>query len=143
MVRTTSIVLACAILAAAVMSACAPITPPPTLQSTPVLVPITGTPIATVFVVPTTVPTAAASPAATDTTVAQPMPALQDISWQTAQEMILGGQVTAVSQAHSLQVSLTLRDGRVLHTVEPQIDEVIRVVNQCGEACRDITIATE
>lgn len=77
------------------------------------------------------------------TTVGQPMPMLRDIPWQTAQEMIQGGQVKEVSQAHSLQVNLTLADGRVLHTVEPQIDEVMRVVERCGERCRGMVIATE
>lgn len=324
MVRSPFLVLACAVCAAALVSACAPATPPPTLQSTPVMVPVTGTPFATVFVIPTAVPSATVIPPASDTraptapdtiilpancyrqglptyinreaglcfafpqkfTVGefnpgepailgpaldsspdplratltvqakpaagtsladhlssyaletgtspesvsgeitiggetgkvmdpvkgrpnaravlvlhgdnlyvlsfaptlkdtpaaqqtdvwkrgqqdmealytivagsfafltplvaaqppgtkQPMPMLQDISWQTAQEMILGGQVTAVSQSHSLKVSLTLKDGRVLRTVEPQIDEVIRLVNQCGAACRAITVATE
>lgn len=324
MLRTSWIVFLSLIFAGAILSACAPVTPPPTLQSTPVMVPVTGTPIATVFVLPTAVPSAAATPAAADSPAAppqdtfslpaicyreglptyidrmagfcfafpqsfalgefnpgqpavlgpaldsspdplratltyqvkpaagmslpnhlaayaletgtspetllgeltlgaeaakvmdpvrgrpnarvvlvlhgdnlyilsfaptlkdtpppqqsdawkkgqqdmealygtvtgsfgflpsavaarprgtaQPMPMLQDISWQTAQEMILGGQVTAMTQAHSLQVSLTLRDGRILHTVEPQIDDVIRVVEQCGESCRDIRIATE
>ncbi len=71
------------------------------------------------------------------------MPKLREISWQTAQEMIQSGQVKAVSQSHSLRVSLTLQDGRELQTTEPQIDDVIRVVKQCGEPCRDILIATE
>jgi hypothetical protein len=71
------------------------------------------------------------------------MPMLKEISLQTTQEMISDGQVTSVSQSHSLQVSLALTDGRVLHTVEPQIDEVLRVVNQCGERCRGVVVVTE
>jgi hypothetical protein len=77
------------------------------------------------------------------TTAEQPMPMLTEISWQTAREMILNGQVISVSQSHSLQVDLTLTDGRVLHTVEPQINEILRVIIQCGERCRGIVVATE
>ncbi len=40
-------------------------------------------------------------------------------------------------------MSLTLKDGRVVQTVESQIDAVIVAVNDCGEPCRDIVIATE
>ena len=72
-----------------------------------------------------------------------PMPALSQVSWQTAQEMILRGQVTRVSQSHSLEVLLTLRDGRVVRSVEPQIDDVLRVIRQCGPACAGVAVATE
>jgi hypothetical protein len=48
-----------------------------------------------------------------------------------------------VAQAHSLEVTLTLKDGRQLITTEPEIDAVFRVIEQCGERCADIQIATE
>ncbi len=143
-----------------ILAACAPVTPAPAVQPTAVIVPATVTPVPTVqpttaivpttgtlvltaTAAPTTLPTATGSPADQPTSPGGSMPMLRDISWKTAQEMILSGQVKAVSQSHSLQVSLTLKDGRVLHTVEPHIDDVISMVKQCGDTCRDILIATE
>ncbi len=65
------------------------------------------------------------------------------IEWQEARELILSGQVEQVVQLHSLEVRLYLKDGRVLVTTEPHIDEVFAVVDQCGEPCADIILATE
>ncbi len=63
--------------------------------------------------------------------------------WESARQMILDGQVNKITQAHSLQVTLTLTDGRVVNTVEPEIDAVLAVVKQCGDKCSGIAIATE
>lgn len=57
--------------------------------------------------------------------------------------MILAGNVAQVMQAHSLEVHLVLKDGRELTTIEPGIDDVFDVVDQCGEVCKDIILATE
>jgi hypothetical protein len=65
------------------------------------------------------------------------------LSWSEARQLILDGKVKQVMQAHSLQVTLTLGDGSTRTTVEPQIDEVIRVIKDCGDRCKSIAIATE
>jgi hypothetical protein len=65
------------------------------------------------------------------------------IEWEEARELILSGQVEQVVQLHSLEVRLTLKDGRELVTTEPNIDDVFGVVDECGEPCDDIIIATE
>jgi len=65
------------------------------------------------------------------------------LEWYQAVGVIFMGQVTKVLQAHSLDVFITLKDGRTLVTVEPQIDDVLKVIEQCGEICKDILIATE
>jgi len=57
--------------------------------------------------------------------------------------MILAGEVAQVTQLHSLQVTLTMRDGRRLVTYEPEIDVVIEVLEECGERCSDVILATE
>lgn len=72
-----------------------------------------------------------------------PAKAPASISWSEAKQMILDDKVKQVEQAHSLQVSLTLADGSRHTTIEPQIDDVIRVIKECGERCKNIAIATE
>jgi inhibitor of cysteine peptidase len=66
-----------------------------------------------------------------------------EVPWDEARLMILAGEVAQVTQLHSLQVTLTMRDGRRLVTYEPEIDDVIEVLEECGERCSDIILATE
>jgi hypothetical protein len=73
-------------------------------------------------------------------------PAAQDgteVMWNQAVAMILNGEVLQVMQTHELKVYLTLKDGRTLLSVEPEIDEVMRVIQTCGDPCKDILVATE
>jgi hypothetical protein len=63
--------------------------------------------------------------------------------WATAQTFLISGQVVQVTQSHSLQVILTLRDGRQLATTEPAFDDVLKVIEQCGDLCKDIVVTTE
>jgi hypothetical protein len=72
---------------------------------------------------------------------APPQPAR--VSWDEAQALILSDQARAVAQSHSLEVMLTLADGRQLITTEPQIDAVFRVIEACGEQCAGVRVATE
>jgi inhibitor of cysteine peptidase len=65
------------------------------------------------------------------------------IEWQEARELILSGRVEQVVQLHSLEVRLYLEDGRTLVTTEPSIDDVFDVVDECGEPCVDMILATE
>jgi hypothetical protein len=65
------------------------------------------------------------------------------ISWEAARQLILNGEVEMVFQAHSLEVWLTLEDGRRVVTTEPSIDEVFTVVEECGDPCAGIALATE
>jgi hypothetical protein len=58
--------------------------------------------------------------------------------WPQAEETILSGQVARFFQASSKHVTLVLKDGSILLALEPAIDEVIRVIERCGEACKDI-----
>jgi inhibitor of cysteine peptidase len=65
------------------------------------------------------------------------------IPWPDAESLILSGAVRQIFQAHSLEVRMTLQDGREVVTVEPSIDEVFRVVDRCGAPCAGIALATE
>jgi len=66
-----------------------------------------------------------------------------EVSWTNAVAMILNGEVTQVTQTHDLKVTLSLKDGRTLITTEESIDDVIEIIEACGEKCKDIRIATE
>ncbi len=72
--------------------------------------------------------------------------AVQDgevVEWETAVAILNSGDVVEIFQTHSLDVTLTLADGRVVKTVEPAIDDVFTAVSDCGEPCSDILMATE
>ena len=126
--RNSSLVLAVCILAL-VLAACVPApTPTPLPTSTP-------PPIPTLLPASTPMPTA--------TAVAGGMPMLTEFSWDSAQELILSGEVTRIMQAHSREVLLALRDGRTVRTVEPELDDVFQVVRRRGERCAGIQLATE
>jgi hypothetical protein len=51
--------------------------------------------------------------------------------------------VTQIFQTHALEVTLTLEDGRQLHTIEPHIDAIFQEIQTCGAPCADILMATE
>jgi hypothetical protein len=73
-------------------------------------------------------------------------PELQDgdsIEWYQASGSILSGYVTKVVQTHDKGVFITLTDGRTLKTVEPEIDDVIKLIQSCGDFCKNIVTSTE
>ncbi|MGD2179237.1 MAG: hypothetical protein PVG71_15605, partial [Anaerolineae bacterium] len=65
-------------------------------------------------------------------------PPVTEISWDEAKALILAGEVQQVTQLHSLEVRLELKDGRSMVTTEPQIDDVFDVVQACGDPCADM-----
>jgi inhibitor of cysteine peptidase len=70
-------------------------------------------------------------------------PTTTEMTWVEARQLILNGQVSEVTQLHSLEVRLLLRDGNIVVTTEPEIDEVFRVLDECGLPCSDVLVATE
>jgi len=69
--------------------------------------------------------------------------AKEDIPWSDAVALVVGGKVERVVQLHSLKVTLYLKDGGRRVTIEPSIDEVFKVIQECGEPCADILLITE
>jgi hypothetical protein len=65
------------------------------------------------------------------------------IPWDQAVELLRSGQVTMVVQLHSGDVSLTLDNGAVVHTVGPYLDAIFAEIQACGEPCADIVQAME
>ena len=66
-----------------------------------------------------------------------------EVDWNKAVGIILTGQVTQVLQTHDLKVFLTLKDGRTLVSTEPVIDELMGIIDYCGDPCKGTRIATE
>ena len=60
------------------------------------------------------------------------------VSWNHAIDLILDGQVTNTFQAHSLEVSLQLKNGEWVSTIEPSIDTLYLVLRKCGLPCEQI-----
>ena len=82
-------------------------------------------------------PQAIASPTPT------PNPFPGQVGWNTAVDIIHSGQVEMVVQLHSLDVTLILKDGTEIHTIEPTIDAVFQEIDKCGLPCSEIILATE
>ena len=70
-------------------------------------------------------------------------PASAEVSWSEAEKLILSGEVWQVAQLHSLAVTLYLNDGREIVTIEPGIDNVLQVIDDCGAPCSDVLVMTE
>jgi uncharacterized lipoprotein len=66
-----------------------------------------------------------------------------EIEWGQAEKIIMNGAVSQVTQTHDGKVILRLKDGSVFTAEQPQLDEVLRVIEKCGDLCKDIKIATE
>lgn len=66
-----------------------------------------------------------------------------EVPWVRAVSMILNGEVTQVTQLHSQQVIIALKDGRAVTSMQPEMDAVFKIIEQCGEKCGDIVVATE
>jgi hypothetical protein len=77
------------------------------------------------------------------TTNGTPTPYPSEVNWETAVRTIHSGQVGTLIQLHSLDVTLTMKDGSRVRTVEPFIDAVFQEVDECGIPCKDIILATE
>jgi len=66
-----------------------------------------------------------------------------ELTWLQAEAVIHNGEVVEVVQTQSLKVLLTLKDGRVLITFEPEFDAIIKSIEICGDKCKDIIFSNE
>lgn len=73
----------------------------------------------------------------------QPTPYPAEVDWETAVEILNSGNVEMVFQTHSLEVTFMMKDGSEIHTVEPEIDAIFAEIEECGQPCSDIALATE
>jgi len=66
-----------------------------------------------------------------------------EIEWGEAEKIIKNGAVARVTQTHDGLVILQLKEGIVFTTKQPQVDDVLKVIEECGDKCSDILVATE
>lgn len=65
------------------------------------------------------------------------------VEWAQAESALMAGQVTSIYQAASLHVTLVLKDGSILLAKEPAMDEVMKVIETCGDPCKAIEKVNE
>ncbi len=101
---------------------------------------------------PTTVPPTTAAPTAG--VVAYPMPTTPPAptaypepqitsepgNWSDVMGLLQKGDVTKIIQTRNLNVYLTLKDGRTLKVTEPALDEIARLITQCGDTCKNLSV---
>ncbi|PID83592.1 hypothetical protein CSB11_00425 [Candidatus Campbellbacteria bacterium] len=68
-----------------------------------------------------------------------------EITWIKAVDLIKNNpdQIQTIFQTHNLDISITMKDGQKFSTKESRIDEIFEIINQCGEKCKGISLATE
>ena len=66
-----------------------------------------------------------------------------EIYWGMVMGMIQNGEVAKVVQTHERKLFVTLKDGRSFTSWEPNVDDVLMVIQECGDPCKDIAVATE
>ena len=72
-----------------------------------------------------------------------PTPYPDEIAWEAVEALLATGQVDTVFQTHALGVTFLMKDGSSIESVEPGIDDIFRLVDECGDPCRDVALATE
>jgi hypothetical protein len=65
------------------------------------------------------------------------------ISWNKAIDILNTGEVKEVFQSHNLNVTLTLKNGTIISTQEPAIDNIFEEIEKCGKPCNNIILSTE
>lgn len=55
------------------------------------------------------------------------------VSWDDAQTIIRNGDVKAVSQNHSRNVRILMKNGTYYQALEPKIDAVTEILKRCGK----------
>jgi len=73
----------------------------------------------------------------------QAKPVKEVVGWGAIKSVIINCEVDSVMQTHSLDVSVDLKDGRVLQAVEPEIDDIIDLAVEAQKKCGNIIIGTE
>ncbi len=67
----------------------------------------------------------------------------EKVDWAKAQEIIKSGIVMQVVQNHELQVIIITKDNKSYVTTEPALDDVMKVIQACGDKCISIVRMTE
>lgn len=95
---------------------------------------------------PQAYPTGEIAPLSAEQTGSFIYPELKDgdaIEWSQVPGLINSGLITKVVQTGDLKVYMTIADGRTLATTQPALDEIQKIISNCGQACKDLSFATE
>lgn len=65
------------------------------------------------------------------------------VDWKAAESAILAGEVAEIYQDNVLHVTLLLKSGDTMLTIQPAMDEVTKVLERCGDLCKDTTQVAE
>ncbi len=65
------------------------------------------------------------------------------IEWKDAINLLASNKVESVMQGHNLVVRIFLKNGEMFSTIEPDIDTIFLVIEQCGAPCENIMLITE
>lgn len=79
----------------------------------------------------------------TSMSIASSPPMRENIPWEEAVEIIKTGQATLVRQSSNLDVTIILKTAALISTRQPQLNDVLEVIKQCGDACKDIKIVSD
>ncbi len=65
------------------------------------------------------------------------------IAWTDAEQYILNGDVTQIVQTKSLDVTLTLKNGKTIKTTAPAADAVNKAMTSCGNLCQNTSVTIQ
>lgn len=93
---------------------------------------------------PVTYPAPEVEQAAVNPYPAPVFPDLQDgeeVTWEQSREMIMNGEVGVIKiVSGDSEVTLVLRDGRVLVVTVLDVMDIHNTLAECGESCRNVVI---
>jgi hypothetical protein len=70
-------------------------------------------------------------------------PTYQDLSWTDAEKIINNCEIENMGQRHNRTVTLNLKDGRKLLTIEPKLDTIVDIADKLENKCGKIRVSTE
>ena len=76
-----------------------------------------------------------------------PTPYPSEIAWEDVPDLLSTGEVESVFATHALNVTFQMKDGsnidaRIAWT-ELGINDIFQLVDECGDPCADLILATE
>ncbi|MFA6322453.1 MAG: hypothetical protein WCX71_03160 [Candidatus Buchananbacteria bacterium] len=66
-----------------------------------------------------------------------------ETNWEKIRQAVENCEVASVSQTHSLEVKIILKNGKMIMAIEPEIDDIFDIVSPTTEKCGSIRMATE
>ncbi|MBN1149212.1 MAG: hypothetical protein JXA78_18270 [Anaerolineales bacterium] len=66
-----------------------------------------------------------------------------EVHWGMVLGMMWNGEVTKIVLTADQKVLVTLKDGRAWTSWQPEVDGVLKAIEECGDVCKDILVETE